>query len=143
MPKPDRALLDAARYPFHCSIETRFADLDLNKHLNNVSLVGLLEEGRVRYHRAAGNGGPGTQLSPMVVSMAVEFLGQSYFPDPLEMHVAVGPLGRTSYTLCQLVTQQDRLIAFAQVTMVSMAGGSPNAIPAAIRESLQAWSLKA
>ena len=27
------ALLDPARYPFHCSIETRFSDLDLNQHL--------------------------------------------------------------------------------------------------------------
>jgi acyl-CoA thioester hydrolase len=142
MPKPDPALLDPARYPFHCSIETRFADLDLNQHLNNVSLVGLLEEGRVRYHRAAGNGVPGKSVSPMVVSMAVEFLGQSYFPDPLEIHVAAGPLGRTSYTLCQLVTQQERLIAFAQVTMVSMADGGPSELPAAFRESLHAWMLK-
>ena len=142
MPKPDPALLDPARYPFHCSIETRFADLDVNQHINNVSLVGLLEEGRVRYHRAAGNGGPNMHAAPMVVSMAVEFLGQSYFPDPLEMHVAVGPLGHTSYTLCQLVTQQDRLVAFAQVTMVSMAGGAPSELPAAFRESLQAWSLE-
>lgn len=142
MPKPDPALLDPARYPFHCSIETRFADLDLNQHLNNVSLVGLLEEGRVRYHRAAGNGGPNMQAMPMVVSMAVEFLGQSYFPDPLEMHVAVGPLGRTSYTLCQLVTQGARLIAFAQVTMVSMAGGAPSELPATFRESLKDWMLK-
>ena len=142
MPKPDPALLESARYPFHCSIETRFSDLDLNQHLNNVSLVGLLEEGRVRYHRAAGNGGPNMQLSPMVASLAVEFLGQSYFPDPLEMRVAVGPLGRTSYTLYQLVTQQSRVIAFAQAVMVSMASDRPTELPAVFRESLAAWMLK-
>ena len=142
MPKPDPALLDPARYPFHCSIETRFADLDLNQHLNNVSLVGLLEEGRVRYHRAAGNHGPGGQLSPMVVSMAVEFLGQSYFPDPLDVHVAAGPPGRTSYTLYQLVTQQGRIVAFAQAVMVSMNGDRPTELPAAFRESLELWALQ-
>lgn len=142
MPKPDPALLDPARYPFHCSIETRFADLDVNQHINNVSLVGLLEEGRVRYHRAAGNHGAGGELSVMVVSMTVEFLGQSYFPDPLEVHVAAGPLGRTSYRLFQLVTQQDRLVAFAEVTMVSTAGGQPNELSAAVREGFQAWSLR-
>lgn len=142
MPKPDPALLDPARYPFHCSIETRFADLDVNQHINNVSLVGLLEEGRVRYHRAAGDHGARGDLSVMVVSMAVEFLGQSYFPDPLEMHVAAGPLGRTSYKLFQLVTQQDRVVAFAEVTMVSMAGGQPGELPAPVRASLQDWALK-
>lgn len=142
MPKPDPALLDPARYPFHCSIETRFADLDVNQHINNVSLVGLLEEGRVRYHRAAGNHGATGELSVMVASMAVEFLGQSYFPDPLELHVAAGRLGRTSYSLIQFVTQQERLIAFAEVTMVSMTDGRPSEIPTAVRESLQAWALK-
>lgn len=142
MAKPDPTLLDPARYPFHCSIETRFSDLDLNQHLNNVSLVGLLEEGRVRYHRAAGNGGPNMQAAPMVVSLAVEFLGQSYFPDPLDVHVGAGPLGRTSYTLCQLVTQQGRIVAYAQAVMVGMAGDRPTELPAAFRESLQLWSLK-
>jgi len=54
MPKPDPAMLDPARYPFRCAIETCFGDLDTNLHINNVSLSGLLEEGRVRFHRASG-----------------------------------------------------------------------------------------
>ncbi|MBW8755032.1 MAG: acyl-CoA thioesterase [Sphingomonadales bacterium] len=142
MPKPDPALLDPVRYPFRCSIETRFSDLDLNQHLNNVSLVGLLEEGRVRYHFGTGLTGLMGGAMPMVASLTVEFLGQSYFPDPLDVQVAATHLGRTSYTLCQLVSQKDRIVAFAQSVMVCTGPEGPVALPEAFRERAQSWMLK-
>jgi acyl-CoA thioester hydrolase len=142
MARPDPALLDPARYPFGCTIETRFSDLDTNLHINNVSLVGLLEEGRVRFHRASGYHAAIAGMTSMVASMAVEFVGQSYFPDPLSMHVAPSRLGNSSYTLNQLVTQQDRVIAYAQAVMVCMTDTGPAPIPPAFRESVQAWMLR-
>lgn len=142
MPKPDPALLDPARYPFHCSIETRFGDLDVNQHINNVSLVGLLEEGRVRYHRATDTNRAMVGAVPMVVSLNVEFLGQSFFPDPIEIRVAASHLGRTSYTLSQLVSQGDRTIAHAQAVMVCMNERGPVELPPDLRGKLQDWRLR-
>ena len=142
MAKPDPALLDFARYRFACSIETRFGDLDVNMHINNVALAGLLEEGRVRYHRAAGTLGALTGAYPMVASLAVEFLGQSYFPDPIEVRVAATHLGRTSYTLAQLASQGTRVVAFAQATMVCMGPDGPVALPPAFRDGVQPWMLR-
>ena len=46
MAKPDPALLDPARYPFHCTLETRYCDLDSNLHINNGVMASLLEEAR-------------------------------------------------------------------------------------------------
>jgi acyl-CoA thioester hydrolase len=143
MPRPDPALLDPARYPFHCGIETRFSDIDVNQHINNVALVGLMEEGRVRFHRISGYHGAMTGLTSMVASIAVEFLGQSYFPDPLEMHVAPSRIGNTSHTLDQLVTQNGRIVAYAQTVLVSMADGAPVALPDGFRDSVRRWMLKA
>jgi acyl-CoA thioester hydrolase len=144
MPKPDPALLDPARYPFCCSIETRFGDLDVNLHVNNVSLAGLLEEGRVRFHRAAGSlrALGEAEAMPMVASLHIEFLGQSYFPDPLDLQVAPSHLGRTSYALAQLVTQKDRVVAYAHAVMVCMGREGPVALPDAFREAMQAWMLR-
>jgi acyl-CoA thioester hydrolase len=142
MPKPDPALLDFARYPFRCSIETRFGDLDVNQHVNNVAMVGLLEEGRVRYHRAAGFYTAQAEAVPMVASLAVEFLGQTYFPDPIDIAVAALRLGRTSYVLCELVSQQDRVVAYAEAVMVLMAEEGPVELPATFREGVQPWLLK-
>jgi acyl-CoA thioester hydrolase len=142
MPKPDPALLDPARYPFRCSIETRFGDLDVNQHINNVAMVGLLEEGRVRYHRAAGFYMIKAHTVPMVASLSVEFLGQSFFPDPMEISVGAFRLGRTSYVLCELVCQRDRVVGYAEAVMVLMAKGTPVELPADFREGVQPWMLK-
>lgn len=144
MPKPDPALLDPARFPFHCQIETRYRDLDSNLHLNNGVLASLLEEGRVRFHRASkfGNVAADPALSAMVASVAIDYLGESHFPDPLEIHVAAARIGNSSYDLCQLVMQQGAIIAFARVTMVCIKAGKPFAIPAELRSSAEPWMLK-
>ena len=139
MPKPDPSLLDPARYPFHCSVETRFGDIDVNQHINNVAMVGLLEEGRVRFHRASGYHAALGGMTSMVASMAIEFLGQSYFPAPLDMHVAPIRLGNASYTLNQLVTQQGRVVTYAQAVMVCMGKDGPVPLPSEFRDSVKPW----
>jgi acyl-CoA thioester hydrolase len=143
MPRPDPALLDPARYPFHCEIETRFGDIDVNQHINNVALVGLLEEGRVRFHRISGYHSAIAGVTSMVASIAVEFLGQSYFPDPLAMHVAPSLIGRSSHTLDQLVTQNGRVVAYARAVLVCTGEGGPVPLPDSFRESVRPWMLKA
>ncbi|MEO6716640.1 MAG: thioesterase family protein [Novosphingobium sp.] len=139
MAKPDPALLDPTRYPFNCTIETRYRDLDSNLHINNGVFASLLEEGRVRFHRDSQFGGVSSDLTSMVVSAAIEYLGESHFPEPLDMFVGASRIGSTSYELCQLVMQGSDVIAFARVTLVCMKGGKPHAIPAEHRELAQPW----
>ena len=141
MPKPDPSLLDPAPYPFRCLIETRFRDLDSNMHVNNGVFASLLEEGRVRFHRASafGNIAEDPDMTAMVVSVGIEYLGESHFPEPLEMHVGASRIGTSSYELCQLVMQKSGVVAFARVTLVCMKGGKPCAIPAEQREIAQPW----
>jgi acyl-CoA thioester hydrolase len=144
MPKPDPALLDPARYPFHCEIETRYRDLDSNLHINNGVMASLLEEGRVRFHRASDFGGVSREegMTGMVVSAAIEYLGQSRFPDPLEMHVGAARIGSTSYELCQLVMQGTQTVVFARVTLVCTKDERPTVIPDGHRARAVAWMLR-
>ena len=144
MPKPDPALLDPARYPFRCAIETRYRDLDSNLHINNGVFASLLEEGRVRFHRASDFGGVSAEfgLTSMVVSVGIEYLGQSHFPAPLEMHVAAARIGKSSYDLCQLVMQEGDTVAFAQVTLVCVKDDKPYVIPDSHRELAKPWMLR-
>ena len=139
MPKPDPALLDPARYPFHCQIETRYRDLDSNLHINNGVFASLLEEGRVRFHRASQFGGGSDGTTAMVVSVGIEYLGESHFPEPLDMHVGAERIGNSSYDLCQLVMQGRDVIAFARVTLVCVQRGKPAQISADHRELAQSW----
>jgi acyl-CoA thioester hydrolase len=142
MAKPDPALLDPTRYPFHCAIATRFGDLDTNMHLNNVALVGIFEDARVRFHGVAGFHEAMTGGTTMVASMAIEYLGQAYYPQPLDLHIAVTRLGRTSYVLQQLARQEDRVVSFAQSVMVCVADDRPAPIPAAFITSIAGWMLR-
>ncbi len=145
MPKPDPALLDPARYPFRCEIETRYRDLDSNLHINNGVFASLLEEARVRFHRASefGNVAADPELTVMVVSVAIDYLGQSHFPEPLDMHVCISRIGQSSYDLGQLVTQSAEVVAFASVTLVCIKAGRPFAIPESHRDRAKPWMFRA
>ena len=144
MAKPDPALLDPARYPFRCDIETRYRDLDSNLHINNGVMASLLEEGRVRFHRASDFGGVSHDhgMTGMVVSTTIEYIGQSHFPEPLEMYCAASRIGRTSYELSQLVMQGGDCVVFAQVTLVCVKDAMPCEIPEEDRQRAQNWVLK-
>ncbi len=142
MAKPDPALLDPARYPFHCVMATRFGDLDVNLHLNNVALVGIMEEGRVRFQRASAFTIARAGMAAMVASFAIEFLGQAWYPQDLDMHVAVARVGRTSVVLDQLLLQEERVISFAQSVIVCVADHQPAVIPAAFIDGIDEWMLR-
>lgn len=147
MPRPDPALLDSARYPFSSTIEPRFGDLDVNMHINNVAMAGFLEDGRVRFHRDSGYreglaGSDGNRLSSMIASVAIEYLGEAHYPDPVTIHCAVEDTGRTSHRLIQLVTQGGRLVAFCRSTMVTVGQDGPAPLPARFTEQTARWRLR-
>jgi len=142
MAKPDPTLLDPSRYPFRCEIFPRFGDLDVNNHLNNVALAGILEEGRVRFHRASRYGDSLDGITSMAASFSVEYLGQAHYPEPLTIHVAAIRLGRTSHMLGQVAMQADRIIAYAETVLVCVRGSQPVENSPIFIEAVQPWMLR-
>ncbi|MEN9682795.1 MAG: hypothetical protein RLZZ427_546 [Pseudomonadota bacterium] len=144
MARPDPVLLDPARYPFRVVTSTRFADVDPNRHLNNVALAAMMEDGRVRFNFAMGFRDAIAPRRAMVASMGIEYLAQGYFPDPVEVQAAVESVGRTSLVVIQLLTQQGRNVAFARSVIVCIDGDAPSPIPDDFRAALLAqWTLAA
>jgi acyl-CoA thioester hydrolase len=113
-------------------------------HINNGVFACLLEEGRVKFHHVSkfGSIASDPELTAMVASVGIEYIGESHFPEPLDMHVGAARIGNSSYNLCQLVMQKGEVIAFASVTMVCIKGGKPCPIPADHREMAKPWMLK-
>jgi acyl-CoA thioester hydrolase len=142
MPRPDPALLDPARYPFASTIETRFADLDVNRHINNVAIAAFLEDSRVRFHRRCGYLQGMVGLSSMIASIAIEYLAEAQYPDPLVVHCAVDETGRSSHRLVQLVTQGARNVAFCRSTMVAVGPDGPVPLPTSFTDTADDWRLK-
>lgn len=143
MAKPDPALLDSRRYPFSCAIETRFGDLDFYMHINNVAMAGLIEEARARFNRHAGHGEALGGLATRIASVAIEYLGEGRYPDPLTAHAAIEGVGRSSHQLLQLIVQGETPIAFARVTMVAVDENGPAPLPAAFADRVAPWTLRA
>ncbi len=56
----------------------------------------------------------------MIVSLAIEYLGETHYPDPVEVLCAVEKVGRTSLTLVHVVRQNERVVAFARCVMVAV-----------------------
>ena len=142
MAKPDPALLDPAHYPFQLDIATRFGDLDMNQHINNVAMAGLFEDARVRFLYQTGTMGTAGPIQPMTASFAIEFLRQAYYPTPLTFHVGVSRIGRTSHTVVQLAMQDGAAVALAHSVVVATRDGGPCSLPAAVEAVTRQWMIK-
>lgn len=111
-------------------------------HVNNVALMALAQEGRVRFHHASGYAGDRDGATTMVASFTIEFLGEAFYPDPLDLHAAIGRVGRTSHQVDQLVTQKGRVVAWAQSVIVNVRDGRPAALTSGFLETCQSWMLR-
>ena len=58
MPRPAPWRLDPASYPHHDVIQTRFQDLDVLGHINNVAWAALFETARIRFYHQLNGPGP-------------------------------------------------------------------------------------
>ena len=142
MARPDPALLNPAAYPWSCTIETRFGDLDMNRHVNNVSLASLLEDARVRFLADSRLDLATADIDGMVVHFAIDYLAQTHYPEPLEIHVGASDLGRSTYHQVQLVRQGGHNVAFARSVLVCVTDAGPVPLPPAFRDALQNWLVK-
>ena len=143
MPRPEPALLDPARYPFTHAATTRFADVDPNQHLNNVALAAMMEDARVRFNLAIGTAIKIGERRAMVASISMDYLAQGHFPEPVAVHCAIDGIGRSSWTIIQLLAQNGAPVAFARSVLVAIADDRPTPVADDYRRQLGEWMLKA
>jgi acyl-CoA thioester hydrolase len=139
-------------------IQLRFSDIDSYGHVNNVTLLSLLETARVQLHNlesslAAGDydggGAPagivtgvsggeslrdlaGPDNYTLVARQEIEYLAPLlYRAEPVYVAVWVTEVGRSSFQLCYAVAEQDRstVYALAATTMVLASRDSGRAVP--------------
>ena len=142
MARPDPALLNLARYPFMHTVTTRFADVDPNQHLNNVALAAMMEDARVRFNQTIGLKVKIGERRAMVASVGMEYLAQGHFPDPVEALCGIEQVGRTSWSIAQLLVQHGSVIAFARSVIVAITDDRPAPVADDTRAELERWLLK-
>lgn len=123
-----RDRLTPGNFPFTYEMATRFADLDKVGHVNHVNLTAFFQEGRNRlfYHyellKAAHCG-------LVVAAMNIEFAGDLFHPQPIEVHCGLLEVGRSSFRVGQIAVQNGRVGAYAEVVQVARGEQGATAIP--------------
>ncbi|MET0376215.1 MAG: thioesterase family protein [Rhizorhabdus sp.] len=136
MAKIDPALLDPAKYPFHHVISTRFADVDPNRHINNVALVAAFEDARYRFDVAQHFHDTMDGFRVLIAANHIDYVGEAHYPTSLDMHVGTLHVGRSSWQLACLASQGGRPCAFSKATLVGTRDGMPSSLPEGFRAAL-------
>lgn len=138
MQRLDRERLLQAPLPVAHEIQTRFSDADLQGHINNVATVELLQEGRVRFNRHVGLHLLRDHHGVMVAGIQVEYAAELDWMEPVTSHCGVLSIGRTSYTIGQVLLQGGKPGTFAETTLVIVGPDGPSELPPDFRAALEA-----
>lgn len=137
MSKPQGWQLDRASYPFGHLTETRFADLDLLGHINNVSMAGLFEHGRGMFNHAIGveRRAPGQRW--LIVKVEINYLAESFFPAPVDIASGIGRVGTSNWDIASAAFQNGKCVATCMTTIVLTNDHGPSPIPQDLREEFE------
>jgi acyl-CoA thioester hydrolase len=144
--KGDPRRRDLAAYPWSATLETRFADMDVNRHLNNVAIARFFEETRIRFNwdliaRARATALPMARPRYLVAHVAIDYLGEGSYPEPLTMTYAVGDIGRSSFRSLMGMFQKSACIALCDSVLVHRGEAGPSPLPDELRLRLEAFPL--
>ena len=124
MPKPESWRLNPASYPVWVELQTRFQDMDINGHLNNVAFAALFESGRVLLNRDVRplDERPANERT-MVAAVEINYLAEGNVPDPVQIATGIGRLGTSSWTIVQAMFQNGGCIATCDTVVVCRTDG--------------------
>ena len=144
-------MTDGAR--LHIPIQLRWGDLDAFNHVNNTSMLKLLEEARVRafWKPGPGEDAPSTAvldsgieqgILTLIARQEIEYLAPvPYQRRPLEVQMWFGRLGGSSVEVCYEVHNDpasDERVVYARSTavivLVDAATGRPTRLTPQMRE---------
>lgn len=141
MARPPAWRLEPGAYPHHETIQTRFQDLDVLGHINNVAFAALFESGRVRFNQAAGLArGPGHRW--LVAQVVINYLAEGNFPQDVTISSGIGTVGTRSWQILSAAFQGGACIGTCDVVVVLSAADGASAMPEEFRVALEGWRVR-
>ena len=136
---------DLATYKWTIELPTRFGDMDPNRHLNNVAVTRLYEEARVRFNWGVRADHSLPRARFLVGHVAVDYLGEGSYPDPVVVGYGIASFGTTSFRAAMGMFQRGVCIGLCDTVMVHRgpieSGGGPAPLPDDLRAALGEWLL--
>lgn len=143
MPRPAPWRLSPAAYPHSQAIQTRFQDMDVLGHLNNVAFAALFETGRTKFNHAAQLWGQMARSRRAVVAqMEINYLAEGRYPDDVEIATGIGEIGNRSWQILAAMFQDGHCIATCDVTIVMDKDESGGGLPEGFRSELAKWIVR-
>ena len=130
-----------AAYPFTADIPTRWADLDLLGHINNVSMAGLFEEGRGRFNRSLQLG-HSKGVRWLIAAVDLNYLAEAHHPHDVSIASGIGRIGERSWTILSGAFQGEVCVATCDTTLVYTTPGGPAPFPAEFLPKLEAMAVR-
>lgn len=131
-------------YPLRLDDNVRFADLDVNGHVNNAVYASYFESGRVILIRDTANGLTPAGANWVMVRLDIHYRAELHWPGTIETGLGVRRLGRTSVTFDQVVFSQGRCVASAQATtvLVDSRTRKPTPLTSSVIDKFQRWMMR-
>jgi len=138
MARPEPWQLDSANYPVSLVTQTRFQDIDPNRHLNNVAFATMFENARVRFNRSLRPWAerPRNERS-MVAAVTINYLREGQYPDDVEVSSGVSKIGSSSYVIAQAMFQNGQCIATCDSIIVCRTDGEGKPLRQAVVDELE------
>jgi len=127
-------------FPFTCSIQVRWRDLDAYSHVNNATFATYLETARAELWRAHFGGRTGADTPFVVARLEVDYRRPVTFDHRVAVGVRVEEVRGASFTLAYRVEADGELAARARTVhaFVDPATGGPQRVPDEVRAALLA-----
>ena len=118
MARPGACRRDIVAYPFSVAIPTRWADLDMLGHINNVSMAGLFEEGRGRFNRSLELPRDRKTTRWLIAAVEINYLAEAHHPHDVTIASGIGQIGTKSWQIQSAAFQQGQCVATCDTTLV-------------------------
>ena len=124
--KPTPQLAD---YPHRVTDVIRFGDLDPQGHVNNAVFSTYFELGRVAMFRNEDLGIGVTNATFVLVRQEIDFMRELRWPGSVVIGTALVELGRSSFTVAQVIFNGDQCTAAGRATMVMLDAAARRPLP--------------
>ncbi|NKY18738.1 acyl-CoA thioesterase [Tsukamurella spumae] len=123
-------------------VPMRWSDMDALQHINNVSMLRLLEEARIRFMIRFGSGPDSGRITMFVAHQEIDYVRPLlYSQEPVRILMRVTRIGGSGFDIGYEVLDADgRVAALSEASMVVVDGaasGRPAPIPDALRAQLE------
>ncbi|MEO1045380.1 MAG: acyl-CoA thioesterase [Pseudomonadota bacterium] len=137
MPKAESWQLDSANYPFSHSTETRFADLDVLGHINNVKMAGLFEHGRGLFNHSLKSERRKSGQRWLIAAVAINYVAEAFFPEHITITSGISRIGSSSWDIASGAFQAHGCVATCITTIVLTDKNGPVPIPEELRREYE------